>query len=113
MFGLGMGELLIILAIALIFLGPKKLPDIAASLGKAIRGFRKATGELTNQLEVDESVKQPLRELKAALRDEPAPHVMAVQQPAIPPEPAKAVEPAPPAAAVALPEPEPAKTDKS
>jgi len=115
MFGLGMGELLIILAIALIFLGPKKLPDIAASLGKAIRGFRKTTSELTNQLEVDESVKQPLRELKAALRDEPAPHVLAVQQPAIPPEPAKAPEgetPAPPAAAAAA-APEPAKTDKS
>ena len=81
MFGLGMGELLVILVIALLFLGPKKLPEVAASLGKAIRSFRKATNDLTSQLEVDESVKQPLRELKAALRDEPAPHVMAVQQP--------------------------------
>jgi TatA/E family protein of Tat protein translocase len=75
MFGLGMGELLVILAIALIVLGPKKLPDLATSLGKAIRSFRKATNDLTSQLEIDDEVKQPLRELKAALRDEPAPYV--------------------------------------
>jgi sec-independent protein translocase protein TatB len=98
MFGLGMGELLIILAIALILLGPKKLPDIAASLGKAIRSFRKATNDLGSQLEVDESVKQPFRELKAAIRDEPAPHPLAVQQPAEsqPKEEAKAPEVKPP-----------------
>jgi TatA/E family protein of Tat protein translocase len=81
MFGLGMGELLVILVLALLFLGPKKLPEVASSLGKAIRSFRKATTDLTDSLEVDESVKQPLRELKAALRDEPAPHVLAVQKP--------------------------------
>jgi len=84
MFGLGMGELLVILAIALLVLGPKKLPDVASSLGKAIRSFRKATQELGDQLEVDETVKQPLRELKAALRDEPPVHRVAVQQPAPP-----------------------------
>ena len=81
MFGLGMGELLVILVIALLFLGPKKLPEVASSLGKAIRSFRKATNELSEQLDVDESIKQPLRELKSALRDEPAPHPIAVQQP--------------------------------
>ena len=73
MFGLGMGELLVIMAIALIFLGPKRLPDVATSLGKAIRSFRKATRDLTSQLEIDEEVKAPLRELQSALRDEPAP----------------------------------------
>ena len=73
MFGLGMGELLVIMAIALIFLGPKRLPDVATSLGKAIRSFRKATRDLTSQLEIDEEVKAPLRELQSALRDEPPP----------------------------------------
>src|SRR5260370_17176743 len=73
MFGLGMGELVVILAIALIFLGPKRLPDVATSLGKAIRSFRKATRDLTSQLEIDEDVKAPLRELQSALRDEPSP----------------------------------------
>jgi TatA/E family protein of Tat protein translocase len=81
MFGLGMGELLVILVIALLFLGPKKLPDVASTLGKAIRSFRKATNELTDQLQVDDEVKRPLQELKAALRDEPVPHVMATQAP--------------------------------
>jgi TatA/E family protein of Tat protein translocase len=73
MFGLGMGELVVILAIALIFLGPKRLPDVATSLGKAIRSFRKATRDLTDQLEIDDEVKKPLRELQSALRDEPPP----------------------------------------
>src|SRR3954454_12562836 len=73
MFGLGMGELLVILVIALLFLGPKKLPDVATSLGKAIRSFRKATRDLTDQLDIDEEVKQPLRDLQAPLRHEPPP----------------------------------------
>src|SRR6185369_9774388 len=73
MFGMGMGELLVILLIALLFLGPKKLPDLASTLGKAIRQFRKATSELTDQLQVDDEVKRPLQELRAALRDEPEP----------------------------------------
>src|SRR5262249_60694920 len=81
MFGLGMGELIVILAIALIVLGPKKLPDVATSLGKAIRSFRKATRELTDQLEVDDHVRQPLRELQAALRGEPPPQPLSVVQP--------------------------------
>ncbi len=72
-----MGELLVILALALLIFGPKKLPDLAASLGKAIRQFRKATHELTEQIDIDEEVKQPLRELQAALRDEPPPRAAA------------------------------------
>ena len=39
-FGLGAGELLLILAIALVVLGPKKLPDAARSLGKGMREFK-------------------------------------------------------------------------
>ena len=75
MFGLGPTELIVILVLALVLLGPKKLPDVASGLGKAIRQFRKATRDLTDQLDIDDEVKQPFRELKAALRDEPAPYV--------------------------------------
>lgn len=46
MFGsIGMPELIVILVIALLVLGPKRLPEVARSLGEAIRGFRKATNE--------------------------------------------------------------------
>jgi len=38
---LGIGEILIILAIALLFFGPSKLPQLGASLGEAIRGFKR------------------------------------------------------------------------
>jgi sec-independent protein translocase protein TatB len=51
MFGLGMGEILIILVLALILLGPKKLPDAAKQLGRGLREFRRATEELKSQFE--------------------------------------------------------------
>jgi TatA/E family protein of Tat protein translocase len=94
MFGLGMGELIVILAIALIFLGPKRLPDVATSLGKAIRSFRKATRDLTDQLDIDDEVKKPLRELTSALRDEPPPpQAMATMQ--LPPPKSEGIKPVP------------------
>ena len=45
MFGLGMWELLIILAIVLVVFGAKKLPEIGAGLGKGISNFRQSTKE--------------------------------------------------------------------
>ncbi|MEE9144288.1 MAG: TatA/E family twin arginine-targeting protein translocase [Candidatus Binatia bacterium] len=49
MFGIGMPELLLILALALIVLGPRKLPEIARSLGKSLAEFRRATDELKEE----------------------------------------------------------------
>ena len=43
MLGLGMGELLLILAIVLLVFGPKKLPALATGLGNALRSFKKAS----------------------------------------------------------------------
>ena len=43
MFGLGMPELILILVIPLVIFGPSKLPEMGASIGKAIREFRNAT----------------------------------------------------------------------
>ncbi len=46
MFGIGMPELLLILALALIVIGPKKLPDIARALGRGLAEFKRATDEM-------------------------------------------------------------------
>ena len=54
MFGIGMTELIVILVIALLVIGPKKLPDVARSLGKGLREFRKATTDLKEEFQVDE-----------------------------------------------------------
>ncbi len=53
MFGIGMTEMLLIAALALIVLGPKKLPDLARSLGKGFAEFKRATNELKNTIEVE------------------------------------------------------------
>jgi TatA/E family protein of Tat protein translocase len=53
MFGIGMPEMFLILAIALIVIGPKKLPDLAKSLGRAMREFKKATNEFKETMHID------------------------------------------------------------
>jgi Tat protein translocase TatB subunit len=57
MFGIGMPEMLLILAIALIVIGPKKLPDLAKSLGRAFAEFKRATSELKESFEMDSELK--------------------------------------------------------
>ena len=57
MFGIGMPEMLLILAVALIVIGPKKLPDLAKSLGKALGEFKKATNELKDSIQIDSELK--------------------------------------------------------
>lgn len=69
MFGIGMPELLLILGLALIVLGPKKLPELAKALGKGMAEFRRATDELKDEFrqmerEVEDST-------QAAANDEP------------------------------------------
>ncbi len=45
MFGMGFGEIAIIGMVALLFIGPKKIPDLARGLGEVIGSFRKAVKE--------------------------------------------------------------------
>ena len=51
MFGIGPSELIIILVIALLVLGPKRLPELAAGLGKGLAEFRRATADINAELE--------------------------------------------------------------
>jgi TatA/E family protein of Tat protein translocase len=60
MFGIGMPELLIILGLALVILGPKKLPGLAKGLGRAMREFKDATNEMK------ESFREETHELEEA-----------------------------------------------
>ena len=72
MFGIGMPEMLVILALALIIIGPKKLPDLAKSLGRAMREFKKATSEFKEsiQLEGDLSeVKETFNNISDEVKD--------------------------------------------
>ena len=78
-------EWIVILVIALLILGPGKLPDVASAVGKSIREFRKASSEVQEAVKVDTS---PL----------PAPNVL-TQAPVVPPPPASEVPAAPPAPA--------------
>ncbi|MBW2039304.1 MAG: twin-arginine translocase subunit TatB [Deltaproteobacteria bacterium] len=73
MFGIGMTELLIILGLALILIGPKKLPDLARSLGKTMGELRKATDDLKETISEEiEPIKKEIpdkEELEEALKE--------------------------------------------
>ena len=57
MFGLGTTEILIILLVAVIFVGPSKLPDLAKALGRGMAQLRKATDDLKDTVESDKDLK--------------------------------------------------------
>jgi TatA/E family protein of Tat protein translocase len=60
MFGIGMPELLLILGLALVVLGPKKLPELAKALGKGLAEFRRATDELKDEFrQMEREVEEP------------------------------------------------------
>ena len=67
MFNIGMPEMLIILAIALIVFGPNKLPELAKAFGRAMREFKKATEEVKESFEAET---KDLEELKSSFNTE-------------------------------------------
>ena len=118
MFGIGMQEILVVLVIALVVIGPKKLPEIAKALGKGYGEFRRAFEDMKSSINVDmktDEEREQLRRLHeraAAPSDgQPTPEAMPeTRRPptvAVPPE----GRPAPAAAPDAVPPaPEPAGT---
>jgi len=59
MFGIGLPELIVILVIALIFVGPGKLPEVGKAIGKGIRNFKKAADGLDEEEEPAKLVSPP------------------------------------------------------
>lgn len=64
MFNLGFGELILVLIVALVIFGPKKLPELGKALGAGIREFKKATHDIQNSL--NEPDEQPEGSHKAS-----------------------------------------------
>ena len=72
MFGLGMPEILLILAIALIVIGPKKLPDLAKTLGRAMGEFKRSAQDFKRSIDVETTLKDietPASDLKNIIKE--------------------------------------------
>lgn len=72
-FGIGLPEMALILILALLVFGPKKLPEIGRSMGKAIKGFQDASREFEEEFKkeaenLEQTVKSPM---KASLEPDP------------------------------------------
>lgn len=98
MFGLSGTELAIVLVLALLLLGPSKLPELARGLGKAVRDFKRATNDIRGTVESEfyRMDQEPPDQNKAIAPPAPKPAEGAVAAAGSPPAPA--VDPAPAAA---------------
>ena len=97
MFGIGIPELLVILAVALIVLGPKRIPEAARSLGRGLAEFRRATAGIADEFQnAQAALEEEYRKERSAARQ-------AVTKPGA--DATQATSPRTPAATVASAEP--------
>jgi len=96
MFGLSPAHLLIIMVIALVVVGPGKLPEVGAAIGKSVREFQKATGGLTGGL--TETLTGTLSQPAQAPQPPQPAQVAQVAQPAAPAQSYYAAQPVSPVA---------------
>jgi sec-independent protein translocase protein TatA len=68
---LGMPEILVILLVALLIFGPKKLPELGRSLGQSIREFKRGAQEIREELEKSVEVKEEPKPTQASKAEEP------------------------------------------
>lgn len=91
--GIGMSELVVILVIALVFIGPKKLPELARMLGRGMQEFRRASDDVRN------TINREIREAdRLARADEPLPPPVKAPEGAVPRGNVAPGPPAPPPA---------------
>ena len=74
MFGLGAGEILIILVIAFLLFGPKQLPEVGRQVGKAVRGFKETADDLRKSVEpeinlIQQEVKMVEQDFQASMKE--------------------------------------------
>ncbi len=77
---IGPMEIILVLAVALLVLGPSKLPEIGKSLGSSIREFRKAASDVQESVRIDTTARQPVAPVAAAVLAPVAPAIPAAAQ---------------------------------
>ena len=79
-FGIGLPEMALIMIVALLVFGPKKLPEIGRSLGKAIRSFQDASKEFENEFKREAQQIEESIQMNAKLEGEKNPPEKAVKE---------------------------------